>query len=133
MTKFRTLSLNLLRAVSGFLLLQHGLQKLFGLLGRDAAPLMSLSGVAGVLEFFGGLALIVGLGTRPVAFVLSGQLAVAYFMVHAGRGFWPIQNGGELAALYSFVFLYLSANGGGDFSIDGWLRRRKQPSAAGGR
>ena len=124
MTKFQNLSITLLRAAAGFLLLQHGLQKLFGLLGREAAPLLSLSGVAGVMEFFGGLALIVGLYTRPVAFLLSGLLAAAYFIAHAGRGFWPILNGGELAALYSFVFLYLSARGGGCWSIDGWLRKR---------
>ena len=132
MKNFQNLSLTLLRAVSGFLLLQHALQKLFGLLGRDALPLFSMGGVAGVLEFFGGLALIVGLGTRPVAFLLSGMLAAAYFIVHAGGGFWPIQNGGELAALYSFLFLYLSANGGGDFSIDGWLRNRGESSEAAG-
>ena len=130
MTQFRNISLNLLRAVSGFLLLQHGLQKIFGLLGRDAVPLMSLGGVAGTLECLGGIALIVGLGTRPVAFILSGMLAFAYFIGHASDGFWPIQNGGELAALYSFLFLFLSANGGGDFSIDGWLRRRAEASGA---
>lgn len=122
-------TLNLLRVIAGFLLLQHGLQKLFGLLGRDAAPLVSLSGLAGVLEFFGGLAIIIGLCTRPTAFLLSGLLAVAYLTVHAGRGFWPIQNGGELAALYSFIFLYLSAKGGGDFSVDGWLRNRHRASS----
>ena len=133
MTRFHELSLNLLRVIAGFLLLQHGLQKLFGLLGRDAAPLASMGGLAGVLEFFGGLALILGLATRPVAFVLSGMLAVAYFTVHAAGGFWPIQNGGELAALYSFVFLYLSANGGGDFSVDGWLRRRNPAAEPAGR
>ena len=119
------ITLNLLRIVTGFLLLQHGLQKLFGLLGREAVVLNSLSGVAGVLEFFGGIAIIIGLATRPIAFLLSGLLAAAYFMAHAGKGFWPIQNGGELAALYSFLFLYLSTRGGGDFSIDGWLRKTK--------
>lgn len=128
MTQFRNLSLNLLRVISGFLLLQHGLQKLFGLLGRDAVALMSLPGAAGTLEFFGGIAMIVGLGTQPVAFILSGLLAFAYFMGHASDGFWPIQNRGELAALYSFVFLFLSGNGGGNFSIDGWLRRRAENS-----
>ena len=128
MTQFRNLSLNLLRVISGFLLLQHGLQKLFGLLGRDAVALMSLPGVAGTLEFFGGVAMIVGLGTQPVAFILSGLLAFAYFIGHASDGFWPIQNGGELAVLFSFVFLFLSSNGGGDFSIDGWLRRRAENS-----
>ena len=125
MRKFQAVSLNLLRIIAGFLLLQHGLQKLFGLLGRDAVELASLSGLAGALEFFGGIALIVGLGTKPVAFILSGQLAVAYFMAHAARGFWPIVNRGELAVLYSFVFLFLSASGGGDFSVDGLLRERK--------
>ena len=119
------MTLNLLRIVTGFLLLQHGMQKLFGLLGREAVALNSLSGVAGVLEFFGGAAILVGLATRPIAFLLSGLLAAAYFMAHAGEGFWPIQNGGELAALYSFVFLYLSARGGGEFSIDGWLKTRR--------
>ena len=125
MMKFQAVSLNLLRIIAGFLLLQHGLQKLFGLLGRDAVELASLSGLAGALEFFGGIAVIAGLGTKPVAFILSGQLAVAYFMAHAARGFWPIENRGELAVLYSFVFLFLSASGGGDFSADGWLRERK--------
>lgn len=119
------MTLNLLRIVTGFLLLQHGMQKLFGLLGREAVALNSLSGVAGVLEFFGGAAILIGLATRPIAFLLSGLLATAYFMAHAGEGFWPIQNGGELAALYSFVFLYLSARGGGEFSIDGWLKNRR--------
>jgi len=119
------MTLNLLRIVTGFLLLQHGMQKLFGLLGREAVALNSLSGVAGALEFFGGAAILIGLATRPIAFLLSGLLATAYFMAHAGEGFWPIQNGGELAALYSFVFLYLSARGGGEFSIDGWLKNRR--------
>ncbi len=125
MKRFQAVSLNLLRIIAGFLLLQHGLQKLFGFLGREAVELMSLPGVAGALEFFGGIAVIVGLGTKPVAFILSGELAVAYFMAHAPQGFWPILNRGELAALYSFVFLFLSASGGGNYSVDGWLRERK--------
>ena len=127
MKRFQAVSLNLLRIIAGFLLLQHGLQKLFGLLGRAAAELASI----GALEFFGGIAVIVGLGTKPVAFILSGELAVAYFMVHAPQGFWPILNRGELAALYSFVFLFLSASGGGNFSVDGWLRERKARNAGG--
>ena len=130
MNQFRNLSFNLLRIVSGFLLLQHGLQKTFALLGSDGVALMSRSGFAGMLEFVGGIALIIGLGTQPVAFVLSGLMAFAYFLAHAPRGFWPIQNGGELAALFSFVFLFLAGNGGGDFSIDGWLRRRAESSKA---
>ena len=81
---------------------------------------MSLSGVAGVLELFGGLLLLLGLFTRPVAFVLSGLMAFAYFIAHAPQGFWPLLNRGELAALYSFVFLYLAAAGGGPWSLDQW-------------
>jgi putative oxidoreductase len=79
--------------------------------------------VAGLFELFGGLLLLVGLFTRPVAFLLSGLMAFAYFIAHAPRGFWPIVNGGELAALYCFVFLYLAAAGGGPWSVDGWARR----------
>lgn len=122
--KYSNIALSLLRAVAGFLFLQHGAQKLFGALGGEAVELASLRGLAGVLEFFGGLLIMVGLFTRPVAFVLSGMMAVAYFMVHAPQGFWPIQNRGELAALYSFLFLYLAAVGGGDYSLDRLLRKR---------
>jgi putative oxidoreductase len=82
-------------------------------------------GVAGVLEFFGGLLILVGLLTRPVAFILSGQMAVAYFMAHAKQGFLPIMNRGELAVLYCFVFLYLSAAGGGSWSVDHCVLRRE--------
>ena len=103
----------------------HGAQKLFGVLEGDAAELVSRRGLAGVLEFFGGFAVLVGLFTRPVAFVLSGLMAAAYFIAHAPRGFWPILNAGELAALYCFVFLFLAAKGGGTWSLDYWLRRKK--------
>jgi putative oxidoreductase len=125
--------LSVLRIVAALLLMQHGAQKLFGVLVPTPAPgapsshgtfsLLSLRGVAGVLEFFGGLLLFLGLYTRVVAFVLSGLLAVAYFMSHAPAGFWPILNRGELAALYSFVFLFLAVAGGGEWSLDRWLRR----------
>lgn len=117
--------LNLLRIMTGFLFVPHGAQKLFGVLGKSAVDLFSLSGVAGVLEFFGGLAILLGLFTRPVAFVLSGLMAAAYLLAHSFDAFWPILNGGELAALYCFVFLFLSAYGGGQFSLDGWLAGRK--------
>ena len=86
--------------------------------------LFSLSGIAGVLELFGGALLLIGLFTRPVAFLLSGLMAFAYFIAHAPRGFWPIANGGELAIMFCFVFLYLSFAGGGSLSIDVLLRRR---------
>lgn len=118
-----------MRIVIGLLFLQHGSQKLFGIPGSgQPAPnfsLLSLMGVAGVLEFFGGLLILVGLFTRPVAFILSGQMAVAYFMAHAPHGLLPIVNKGELAVLYCFVFLFLSAAGGGVWSVDHCLLRRE--------
>lgn len=129
---YRSIALNLLRIMSGFLFMPHGAQKLFGLFGGfggqpgATAPLFSLTGLAGFLEFFGGLAIFLGLLTRPVAFILSGQMAAAYFMAHVSRDFWPLLNRGELAALYSFVFLFLAAAGGGDFSVDGLLKKRKR-------
>jgi putative oxidoreductase len=119
--------LSVLRIITGFLLIAHGAQKLFGFLappGSPTPPLVSVSGFAGVLEFFGGLLFLVGLFTRPVAFILSGLMAVAYFMAHAPGGFWPLQNKGELAVLYCFVFLYFSVAGGGEWSLDRLLRRR---------
>lgn len=121
--------LSVLRIVAALLIMQHGAQKLFGFpagaQGGSRPSLMSTVGVAGVLEFFGGLLLLLGLFTRPVAFILSGLLAVAYFMAHAPQGFWPILNRGELAALYSFVFLYLAVAGGGSWSVDYCWRRRE--------
>lgn len=126
------LALNLLRIITGFLFIPHGAEKLFGMFGGfkgqpgATAPLFSLMGFAGVLEFFGGLAILLGLSTRPVDFILSGHTAVAYFMAHAPKGFWPHLNRGELAAMYAFVFLFLAATGGGDLSIDGLLRTRKR-------
>jgi putative oxidoreductase len=118
--------LSVLRIITGFLLIAHGAQKLFGFLGApgSSAPVFSLMGFAGILEFFGGLLILLGLFTRPVAFILSGLMAVAYFMSHAPGGFWPLQNKGELAVLYCFVFLFLSVAGGGEWSVDRLLRRR---------
>ena len=125
-----------LRVVSAFLFMQHGVQKLFGWLlpaerAFNGAPdVFTRMWFAGMLETFGGLLLLVGLFTRPVAVVLSGQMAFAYFLAHAGQGFWPILNGGELAALYCFVFLALSALGGGRFSIDRVLVERRARALA---
>jgi putative oxidoreductase len=118
--------LSVLRVITAFLFMQHGAQKLFGFLAppQAASPaLFSLMGLAGVLEFFGGLLVLLGLFTRPAAFILSGQMAVAYFMVHAPKGFWPIQNKGDLAILFCFIFLYLAAAGGGAWSVDRLLKR----------
>ena len=119
--------LSVLRIVAAFLFIQVGTAKLFAfpaavMPGGGTAPLGSLAGVAGALETFGGALLLLGLFTRPVAFLLSGQMAVAYFYAHAPQGFWPVLNGGQPAALYSFLFLYLSAAGGGPWSLDA-LRR----------
>jgi putative oxidoreductase len=116
--------LSVLRIILGFLLIPHGLQKLFGLLGGKQVELASLLGLAGVIELFGGILILVGLFTRPVAFVISGFAAVAYFMAHAPQGFWPILNKGELAVVYCFVYLYLAAAGGGEWSLDRLLRSR---------
>jgi putative oxidoreductase len=108
-----------LRVVAGFLFMQHGLPKLFGGFGRTApVELMSQMGLAGVIEVVGGTMIAVGLFTSPVAFIASGEMAVAYFQAHLPRGFWPVANGGELAALYCFVFLYFAAVGSGKWSID---------------
>ena len=108
----------LLRIVAGLAFAQHGAQKLFGLLGGTAVELMSQRGLAGVIEFVGGLLIAIGLFTSPVAFLASGQMAVAFFQAHLPRGFWPIMNGGELAVLYCFIFLYFAAVGSGKLSID---------------
>ena len=119
--------LSVLRIVAAFLFSAHGDQKLFNFIGapgwKGAMPAFTLAWVAGVLEFFGGLLLLVGLFTRPVAFILSGMMAVAYFGWHAPGGFWPIVNKGELAVLYCFVFLYLAAAGGGPWSLDRLWKR----------
>jgi putative oxidoreductase len=115
----------LLRIVSGFLFACHGAQKMFGWLGEDNVPaVLTLRWFAGVIEFFGGLLIAVGLFTAPVAFIASGEMAVAYFLRHAPGGFWPILNGGERAALYCFVFLYFSARGSGPLSVDAMIRRK---------
>jgi putative oxidoreductase len=128
-TAWEPFARSLLRIVAGFLFSLHGFQKLFGALGgmggRGAkAEFFSLAWTAGCLEVVGGLLILIGLITRPTAFVLSGQMAVAYFMSHAPRGFWPILNGGELAALYCFMFLWLAAAGAGPLSVDRLLGRK---------
>jgi putative oxidoreductase len=119
----------LLRVVAGLLFLQFGGLILFGWFGGmpgepgSAPPLMSQVGIGGVLEFFGGIAIMLGLFTRPVAFILSGMMAVAYWQFHAPNGGWPVQNQGVPAALFCFLFLYMAAQGGGDWSLDALFRR----------
>jgi len=117
---------SILRIVAGFAFSLHGYQKFFGWfggMGGGKAELASQMGVAGILETFGGALIILGLFTRPTAFVLSGQMAVAYFMVHMPMNFLPIQNGGELAVLYCFTFLWLAAAGAGPLSIDAMRKK----------
>ncbi|HEY7551732.1 MAG TPA: DoxX family protein [Hyphomicrobiaceae bacterium] len=117
---FSSQLLSVLRIMTGLLLLQHGTTKYLAIpVGpmNNASP-ATMSGAAGVLELIGGLLVILGLFTRPVAVILSGMCAVAYFYSHAPHGFYPILNDGELAALYSFVFLYLASAGGGAWSLD---------------
>lgn len=116
---FRAHIYALLRFTAGLLFFLHGLPKLFGGFGRPApVELMSQMGLAGIIEVIGGALIALGLFTSPVAFLASGQMAVAYFQAHAPRGLWPIMNGGELAALFCFVFLYIAAVGSGKWSID---------------
>ena len=118
-----------LRIVAGFMFSLHGFQKLFGAFGGmggagGTATFISLPWVAGFLEMVGGLLILVGLFTVPVAFVLSGQMAVGYFMAHFPQGFLPIVNRGELAALYCFVFLWLFSAGPGPLSLDAVMRKK---------
>jgi len=118
--------LSVLRIVTALLFMTHGTSKILGFPFNpryENLPLLSLTGIAGLLELVGGLLLAVGLFTRPVAFILSGEMAVAYFMAHAPRAFFPLVNQGELAVLYCFVFLYLWIAGAGPWSLDA-LRRR---------
>jgi putative oxidoreductase len=118
---------SVLRIVVAFLFSQHGWQKFFGMfggLGGHTPPLTSMLGIAGVLETFGGALLILGLLTRPAAFLLSGEMAIGYFRTHAPRSFWPIVNGGEITVFYCFFFLWLAAAGPGPWSLD-WILRKK--------
>ena len=122
---------SILRVVVGLMYMQHGAQKLFGLFASPGQPPMphpamfSQMWIAGVLECFGGALIALGLFTRPVAFLLCGEMAVAYFTVHAKRGFFPILNMGEVAVLYCFIYLYFAAAGAGPYSVDGWWSRRR--------
>jgi putative oxidoreductase len=126
-SRFTEIALNLVRIVFGLMFMQHGAQKLFAVLGREQpVDLFSQMGLAGVLEFWGGMLIVLGLFTRPVAFILSGEMAVAYFQAHFPRDWFPIVNRGEVVVLYCFAFLYLAARGGGSFSLDAlWAARRK--------
>ncbi len=123
------LARSVLRIVVGFTFSLHGMQKLLGLFGGvngsgATVHFGSLPWIAGSLELIGGLLLILGLFTSPVAFILSGEMSVAYFRAHFPRGFFPIRNGGELAVVYCFVFLYLCIAKAGPLSLDALVRRK---------
>jgi len=120
----------LLRVVAGLLFAQAGGLILFGwyggMPGGETVRLMSQTGIGGVLEFFGGIAIMLGLFTQPVALVLSGEMAVAYWQFHAPTGTWPIQNQGMPAVLFCFIFLYMAARGGGEWSLDALVKNKRR-------
>lgn len=127
LSRWQPMVLSLLRFMSGLLLLQHGTAKLLGfpvMANFANLQITSMPGIAGIIELVGGALLVVGLFTRGAAFIASGMTAVAYFMVHAPKGFYPILNGGELAVLYCFVFFYLVFAGGGPISLDAMMRKK---------
>ncbi len=113
-----------LRIVMGFLFIPHGAQKLFGVLGKEADLSFSIHALAGPIEFFGGILIMIGLWTRPAAFIASGSMAAAYWIAHGTNSLLPIMNRGELAVIFCFVLLFLWANGPGPFSVDGKLGRK---------
>lgn len=108
----------LLRVVAGLLFAFHGVQKVFGMYGGTQMPMFSQLWFAGVIELIGGVLIAIGLFTSIVAFICSGEMAVAYFQAHAPKGIWPALNGGEVAVLFCFLFLYIAARGGGAWSLD---------------
>jgi putative oxidoreductase len=127
---FATKWLSILRFVLGFLFIQHGLEKLWGFAGgRIDRDFSQAHAWAGPIEVIGGTLLMLGLFTRPTAFILCGEMAVAYFKSWAPRGFWPIANGGELAVLDCYIYLWLVFAGGGPWSLDAVLSRRKKSVA----
>jgi putative oxidoreductase len=129
--------LSILRIVVGFLFICHGASKLFGVLGGSMgsgkpAQLGSLLGLSGVIEFFGGILLLVGLATRVTAFIMAGEMAVAYFKVHLPRGPWPLTNRGEIVVVYCFLLLYLAVAGSGPLALDHVIANRRKTRAPSG-
>jgi putative oxidoreductase len=121
-------ALSILRIVAALLFLEHGTQKLLGFppSPNPSPSLFSLLGLQGIIEIAGGILVLLGLFTRAAAFILAGDMAVAYFMAHAPRSFFPVLNGGDSAILYCFVFLYIVVAGGGDWSVDAIRNRRPE-------
>ena len=133
-TRAAEIAYGLLRVVSGLLFLQAGGVKIFDWFGGVPAqfgghpPVMSQMWIGGMLECYGGAAILLGLLTQPVAFILSGEMAVAYFQFHQPSGFWPVQNHGEPAVLFCFIFLFFAAHGAGKWSLDALLGRKRKTS-----
>ncbi|MEM1306172.1 MAG: DoxX family protein [Pseudomonadota bacterium] len=127
MAMARSVVLSVFRVMAGLLFMQHGTTKLLGIpqTPQTGVEITSLGGMAGVIELVAGGLIVIGLFTRPAAFIASGTMAVAYFLAHANQNFYPILNGGELAALYCFAFLYLSFAGGGPIALDALFRRSR--------
>ena len=125
----------LLRVIAGLMFMQHGGEKMFDWFGGIPAQygghpkFLSQIWIGGALEFYGGAAILLGLWTRPAAFLLSGEMAVAYFQFHFPNGFWPTRNMGEAAVLYCFIFLFFAAHGGGAWSLDALLFRAREKEA----
>lgn len=126
----------LLRIVAGLLFFQAGSTKVLGWFGGvpgvpgGVPPFLTQTGIGGALEFYGGILIMLGLFVRPVAFILSGEMAVAYWQFHAPNGGWPLENGGIPAVLFCFIFLYMAARGAGNWSLDGLLWRNRRPPLA---
>lgn len=134
--RYTPYALAILRIVTALIFMEHGTQKLFGFPAPPQSgqpPLLSLSGIGGIMEFVGGFLILIGLFTRPVAFLLSGEMAVAYWLFHAPRSFFPVLNGGDAAILYCFVFLLFVFTGPGAWSVDGAREKRASLSHAPGR
>lgn len=133
-SRWTSRALSVLRIVTGMLFFEHGLQKVFDF-PPAATPVpyhpMSLLGVAGVIETVGGFLILIGLFTRPAAFIASGEMAVAYFKVHIHRSFFPINNRGDNVVLFCFVMLFLAFSGGGAWALDRWLARVRRHREAG--
>lgn len=118
----------LLRIYASLVIMQHGAQKLFGVLGGVPQSVGSLLWFGGIIEFFVAFLVLIGLYARPAAFLVSGMMASAYFMVHFPQGFWPVENGGEPSSLLCFIFLYFAATGAGAYSIDYRRNRANNPA-----
>jgi putative oxidoreductase len=123
--KWQSHFLSVLRIMTGLLFLEHGTSKFLGFPHVEKVPdALSMAGISGIFELVGGVLIVLGLFTRPVAFLLSGNMAVAYFYAHAPRAFFPVLNGGDAAILYCFVFLYLVFAGPGPWSVDAMMKRK---------